>query len=290
MTLIIWCFAIYIASLILSAIFLSLLFWYEATNRPCRAIPPPPYKPLPVFNTIARYFVFHLIRPIITIAWFCLLKPKTSKSPHPPVILIHGIFSTRTSWYAVFKALVAQNFTVRTFGYPTLWGSMDATVERLESFVQKVKTETHSPKVTIVAHSLGGVVTRYWLAKYPHNYDALSGLITLCTPHSGSDVSTLLPNPFSKALNPTSSVITMIQEQTYEKFPCVAYVTNADLLVVPAERLMPPQNWELRVTPPIDHLEILSNAPVIESVIATIQSQITEQRHTKPTTEAIQQN
>lgn len=273
MTFILWCLGIYAALLALSAIILALFFWYEATNHPCPHIPPPPYKPLPVALTIIRYFLFHFIRPAILIGWLLMPKKQPATSPHPPLILVHGIFSTRTSWYFFYKALAKEKFHIGAFGYPTLWGSMEATIERLETFVQKTLEETGSPKVSIVAHSLGGVVVRYWLAKYPHNHDNLAGLITLCTPHSGSNVSRLLPNPFSKALNPDSEVIRTITGQSYTTFPCVAHATTTDLLVMPAKRLLPPKNWALRLARDVDHLEILADTKTIAAVISDLKGE-----------------
>ncbi len=269
-TLFLWFLALYGLSLGLAAIILSLFFWYEATNQPCPQIPPPPYKPLPVFQTCMRYFLFHAIRPVIAIAWLCMPKKSPKHSPYPPVVLIHGIFSTRTSWYFFYKALINNDFCPSTFGYISLWGSMDATVARLEKHVQHIRETTGNSHVTILAHSLGGVIARYWLAQYPHNYDAVSGLVTLCTPHGGSNISTLLPNPFAKAVSPNSEVLQSIGSQTYDAFPCVAYATNADTLVVPAKGLVPPENWKLLITPPIDHLEILSHSKVIKTVVNTL--------------------
>lgn len=269
-TILLWLLALYALGLSLAAFILSLFFWYEATNNPCPQIPPPAYKPMAVLQTCARYFVFHAIRPVIAIAWLCLPKKTPAHSPYPPVVLIHGIFSTRTSWYFFYKALMQEGFSPSTFGYNTLWGSMDATVDRLEKHVQAVREKTGSYHVTILAHSLGGVVARYWLAKYPHNYNAVSGMITLCTPHGGSNISTLLPNPFASAVTPNSKVLQAIATQTYNSFPCVAYATNADTLVVPAKGLVPPENWKLLITPPLDHLEILARKKVIRAVINTL--------------------
>lgn len=270
-TLLLWLLALYGLALFLSAFILSLFFWYEATNRPCPQIPPPPYKPLPVFQTCLRYFLFHAIRPAIAMAWLCMPQKASQKGIYPPVVLIHGIFSTRTSWYFFYKALVKKGFSPSAFGYVTLWGSMEATVARLEKHVQKIREKTGSSHVTILAHSLGGVVARYWLAKYPHNYDAVSGIITLCTPHGGSNISTLLPNPFARAVSPNSAVLQSIATQSYESFPCIAYATNADTLVVPAKGLVPPENWKLLITPPIDHLEILAHKKVISTVVNSLQ-------------------
>lgn len=272
MTLILWGVAIYIVTLLFLSAMFSLLYWYEATNNPCPQIPPPAYTARNVLCTISRFFYSHAIRPFIALAWACTNKKQPNSSPYPAVILIHGIFCTRAAWHCMHRALFRRNFHVREFAYRTMWGSMDETVERLEEFVRTVRKEANSPKVIIVGHSLGGVVARYWLAKYPHNADHITTLVTLCTPHQGSNISMLLANPFSRALAPDSEIIASIAQQPYDQFPCVAYVTNTDLLVTPACRLLPPESWQVKVIPAVDHLEFLSNTKAVQQVADDIQN------------------
>ncbi|MET9198843.1 alpha/beta fold hydrolase [Gordonia sp. NPDC003585] len=104
--------------------------------------------------------------------WSC--KP-SARHPHP-VVLVHGGFaSQQTDWAVYGPALRAAGYCVFTF----TWGanpafpkpfnaiagmsSVPAGAAAVSRFVDRVRRTTGSPTVDIVTHSLGGLVTAYYV-------------------------------------------------------------------------------------------------------------------------------
>jgi triacylglycerol lipase len=83
---------------------------------------------------------------------------------HPyPVILVPGTLIV-TTWNVVAPALTKQGYCVYKFQYGN-----DGTAEiarsarTLASFVDSVRARTHAKKVSIVGHSQGGMMPRYYI-------------------------------------------------------------------------------------------------------------------------------
>ncbi|MGW6914294.1 esterase/lipase family protein [Kitasatospora sp. NPDC054939] len=81
--------------------------------------------------------------------------------------------------------------TVVGFGYDFRLGVRDAA-ERFGAAVDERLAAlwpdrgTHDKRLIIVAHSLGGLVVRYWLAQSDENWSRCRALLTLGTPHAGA--------------------------------------------------------------------------------------------------------
>lgn len=58
--------------------------------------------------------------------------------------------------------------------------------DALANLVSKVRQEHHNDKVIIMAHSMGGLVTRYYTVKHPEYTRDIEAFIFMATPHNGS--------------------------------------------------------------------------------------------------------
>lgn len=81
---------------------------------------------------------------------------------------------------------------INLFEFPYEWrNSNEITAENLKTKIQEVISETKNSKVDLVAHSMGGLIARYYIenTNYQNNVDQL---ITLGTPHKGAPESYLI--------------------------------------------------------------------------------------------------
>ena len=107
-----------------------------------------------------------------------------------PVILLHGFAMNRTSWVWLGRRLAHR-------GIGPLYGtsyfspqSVRRSAEQLARFVERVCARENSERVDIVAHSLGGVVARYYIERL--GGDKLIGrLVTIGSPHQGTIIARL---------------------------------------------------------------------------------------------------
>jgi triacylglycerol lipase len=83
---------------------------------------------------------------------------------HPdPVVLVHGTFAT-TSWRVMGPALARRGYCVFTFDYGVLGtGEIAHSAHELAAFVDRLLALTHARRVSIVGHSEGGMMPRYYV-------------------------------------------------------------------------------------------------------------------------------
>jgi pimeloyl-ACP methyl ester carboxylesterase len=110
-----------------------------------------------------------------------------------PLILIHGWRSDPSRWddFAAFvkaNAPFQQRFKLYRFRYD--WHDpIDQNAERLEALVQNGKLFPRGTHVDIVAHSMGGLVSRAYIESVKPGWNGaeqVDTLITIGTPHHGS--------------------------------------------------------------------------------------------------------
>jgi triacylglycerol lipase len=97
--------------------------------------------------------------------------PTTIDSPdcrppvqHPqPVVLLRGTFA-ETSWQPLGPALARRGYCVSTFEYGDLGtGDIAGSARELDTFVKSLLVRTHAHRVSIVGHSEGGMMPRYYI-------------------------------------------------------------------------------------------------------------------------------
>lgn len=85
-------------------------------------------------------------------------------SPQPAVVLVHGFVCNRGFWLPLLSALRRHGVAYATVNLePVFAASLDDYRALVEQLVERACQATGQPPI-IVAHSMGGVVVRAWLA------------------------------------------------------------------------------------------------------------------------------
>lgn len=146
--------------------------------------------------------------------------PKFAENPRP-ILMVHGVIHNRSAFVPMIREMKDANWkNVFTINYSTLHGSLTAMVEELAKRVEQICETTHSPQIDIVAHSLGGIVSRYYMC-LGEGRGRVKHLVTLGTPHQGTDTSFLLRGFTLGALNSdlrkNSYLISLLNETSLPK-------------------------------------------------------------------------
>jgi pimeloyl-ACP methyl ester carboxylesterase len=125
-----------------------------------------------------------------------------------PVVFVHGFLSDHKTWAAYtapggFLTRVGlKGFAVGDGNADGLINSGDITRPRtltktlpenaaaLAAYIAGVKKATHAEMVDLVAHSMGGLISRYYIARLMQGRD-VAQLMMLGSPHGGSECSGL---------------------------------------------------------------------------------------------------
>ncbi len=107
-----------------------------------------------------------------------------------PVILVHGL-AIKQSWALnafgkIGDALEADGNDVYVADHDG-FGRIATNAEQLRVFIENVLEKTGKEKVNIIAHSKGGLDSKYMITELGMD-DKVASLTTLCTPHRGSIV------------------------------------------------------------------------------------------------------
>ncbi len=102
----------------------------------------------------------------------------------PGVLLVHGFVCNRGIWNPWLQRLSAQGTPFVAVNLEPVFGSIDDTLQVVDEAMQRLEQATGRPPL-VVAHSMGGLVMRRWLAEHG-GAARVQRLITLGTPHHGT--------------------------------------------------------------------------------------------------------
>ena len=108
--------------------------------------------------------------------------PAAAATTHTPVVFVHGYTGSPSNWTtaeAVFEAAGYSSNELYAFSYNS-YGNNITNAQSLAGYVSQVRSQTGSAKVDIVNHSMGGLVSDWYLkqlggAQYVNHLASLAG-------------------------------------------------------------------------------------------------------------------
>jgi pimeloyl-ACP methyl ester carboxylesterase len=151
-----------------------------------------------------------------------------------PILLVHGLVDNRSIFTLLRRALHRRGFgRVLTLNYSPFTQDVRTAAARLATLVERTCEETGYERVHVVGHSLGGLVARYYVQRM--GGDArVHTLVTLGSPHSGTQAAYLLPQSLVRQLRPASPLMRELAEPApglRTRFVC--FWSDLDQLIVP---------------------------------------------------------
>jgi pimeloyl-ACP methyl ester carboxylesterase len=156
---------------------------------------------------------------------------------HPPVLLLHGFVDNRSAFALLRRSLLRNGWTrVQALNYSPLTTDIRSAAEALGPHIEQICEQSGVPRVDIVAHSLGGLVARYYVQRLGGDARVRT-LVTLGTPHTGTRaVPALSPHPLARQMRPGSEVLTELAAPAKGcRTRFVAFWSDLDQLMVPVE-------------------------------------------------------
>jgi predicted alpha/beta hydrolase family esterase len=153
----------------------------------------------------------------------------------PPVLLLHGFIDNRSVFALLRRSLARCGWRhVHALNYSPFTLDIRQAARLLARHVEELRARTGQERVDIVAHSLGGLIARYYVQRLGGD-SRVRTLITLGTPHSGTNALPWFgPHPLVRQMRPDSDLMAELAMPAAEcatRF--VAFWSDADQLMSP---------------------------------------------------------
>lgn len=186
------------------------------------------------------------------------------------VVFVHGflaagaVFGPMRDRVSADLGLPTLDFTYGPFG--GFVGIAEALAEHIDRHVDRSVT------LSIVGHSLGGLVARWYLQELGPAH-AVDRLVTLATPHGGTRSARFAPGSLGAALRPGSAILQRLGRSVgvgREPMPHVALVAGADTMVTPPESAGAVEADEVVRIEHLGHNELLFDGRVHDIVVRAL--------------------
>ncbi|MBS1120227.1 MAG: lipase [Deltaproteobacteria bacterium] len=198
-------------------------------------------------------------------AGFLPLPGATTKGPRP-VIVLHGYAMNRANFLPLAYRLARAGLgPVFGFEYWTL-GRTAAAARQLGWFVDQVREATGASEVDLVGHSMGGVVARYYVTLAGGD-PYVKNLITLGSPHFGSDVSAIGVGHPTRELLLGSKLVGRLAAAPPPSHTRLTVIWSKGDALVPGARQLAIPNAEIIMYDDLGHVAMLGSRRVARDVI-----------------------
>ena len=124
--------------------------------------------------------------------------------------MVHGLYHNPSIWKPLSGTLRRAGFgALHTYGYSSFGPSFGRIVEGLIKRVEEILKENPGGKVVFIGHSLGGLLARKAIAD-PRLKGRVAALVTLGSPHQGSEMARLALGRLGRTLIPDDPDSSMI--------------------------------------------------------------------------------
>lgn len=191
----------------------------------------------------------------------------------PPVLIVHGIWDSRTRMRSLEHGLIERGFAhARSFDMTPNDGRapIAALAEQAKRHADALLGE-HGGPIDLVGFSMGALVSRYYLQRLGGKA-CVRRFVSISGPHRGTLAAYALPLPGLRDMRPGSALIRELEADT-EGFGGVevhCLYTPYDLMIVPAESsLLPGAKSVQRVGVPI-HRMMITDRNALDAIASVL--------------------
>ena len=187
------------------------------------------------------------------------------------VLFVHGFVCNRALWNPWMRRLRAHGIPFVAVDLDPPFGSIDAYRSVLASAAERLRAATGRPPV-VVAHSMGGLAVRAWLAGLSDAGAAIDRVVTIATPHGGTWLARFALTRNGLEMQPGSAWLRLLgtreADGVQKRFVC--YWGHCDNIVFPISSARWP-GADCRHLEATAHVQMAYHPQVFEDVLALLQ-------------------
>jgi triacylglycerol esterase/lipase EstA (alpha/beta hydrolase family) len=199
------------------------------------------------------------------LVWFTKSKPEASGIP---VLLVHGLFHNASAWSVFRWRLKLAGFkNLHTYQYNSFTKGFSQAVDGCERKVNDLLGDNPDARVILIGHSLGGLVCRKVAGNSLYK-ERVAAMVTLGSPHKGSDLAWLGGTKMARDLIPGRATSASIEAVSDPDCPKLGIYTLVDDFIFPLGMLKTDRpDWQEQICSPMGHVWMVYSREVADRVI-----------------------
>ncbi len=181
-----------------------------------------------------------------------------------PLVLVHGYACSRGVWWWLRARLETAGHTVASVSLHPPYTSIGKLVPQLRQRIEEVCRETGADQVVLIAHSMGGLVCRSYLAR--HGGQRVERLVTIASPHAGTELARIGIGQNAREMEPGSLWLRDLATEAVP-VPAISIRTPHDNYVMPQDNQRLPDAIDVELDG-IGHLAVLYSRRTAAELIA----------------------
>jgi len=207
--------------------------------------------------------------PLIAFHRLIIRDPVAQPVAHP-VILVHGVLVNDGVWFSMRRRLVQRGVCgIYTHNYGPPYQSIEHFARQLADRIEQVRAATGAKQVTLVCHSMGGLVARTYVRDFGAGH--VERIVTIGTPHHGSVLAWMYFGRCLAQMRPGNAWLDELNrdERSRQPAPIVSIWSRHDSMVAPqaSSELAGAENSALTG---VGHNALLLNDAVQAKVLACL--------------------
>ncbi|WP_293332789.1 alpha/beta fold hydrolase [Microcoleus sp. CAWBG58] len=191
-----------------------------------------------------------------------------------PVILIHGIWDTKTIFNKMSAHLTQLGWCVHSLNLTPNDGSLglDSLAKQLADYI----SETFDPEqaIDIVGYSMGGIVSRYYVQRLG-GINRVQRFITISSPHKGTLTAYSLPLPGYLDMRPDSGLLRDLNQDVtvLKRINFTSMWTPFDIMILPSHSSQMPVGKEVKINVML-HRQMVTESQSINALVEELKAPI----------------
>ncbi|MCM5681182.1 hypothetical protein M8A51_16770 [Schlegelella sp. S2-27] len=202
-----------------------------------------------------------LVSRLSSLAALGALACGTATAQTEPIVFVHGYSGSGSNWDTMISRFRASGYPsnlLYTFEYNSLIASDSTSGSQMRSFVNTVRSRHGNARVSVVAHSNGGLVSRWYRVQLGGDA-AMRRFVTLGTPHSGTTSAYACFSPACFDMRPYSSFLITLAGRGCDR----SLWSATDGVILPASSAQCGSSTRTR---DVSHLALLTDSSVYGQV------------------------
>jgi len=275
-----WCFWLYliltIAAVLLAVDLLIVILsysmcWYEYANSDPQLVENRfSGKSLRMVGSVILQETFFNLLTLLALP-FGLLDPRRHSVTRgeTPVLLLHGLFNNRASWFWLKRTLRKQGYNNIVTINLSSWHNEEVLTELVAKKVDELRHRLGVNQVHLVCHSMGGIVARNFI-QLRGGAAKVDRCIFLGSPHSGSKLAPFALSPLGRILIPGSDFLRRLaQAPPPEGVKSTCVYSRKDNMILPNSSACLPWGETVALNN-MGHTGLIYRKPALDAVVAAL--------------------